>query len=566
MSTGKIIGITGSVIMASGLDKAGINHRVDVGADCLAGEIIAISSDKVKIQVYEPTDGLRIGEPVSDLGKAFSVCLGPGLLGSVFDGIQRRLHHLKEEEGDFIGKGVKGGFESATRKWEAKVLVKKGDKLTQGDLIATVLETELIEHRIYVPPGMNGVVEKVASGPYTLKDTICYLEGGGKIKLSQWWPCRVERPHRGKKSSSTPHITGQRVLDCFFPLALGGIAVMPGGFGTGKTILEHALARFIDADVVVYVGCGERGNEMSELLQNFAGIVDPDTLRPLLERTIMVVNTSNMPVAAREASIYTGVTMAEYYRDMGYKVVLLADSISRWAEALREISSRLEEMPGEEGYPSYMASRLSQFYERAGMVKCLGGSVGSLSFVVAVSPPGGDLSEPVTQASLRVTGCFWALDPKLAAGRHYPAVNWRESFSLYRKQLSEAWVALGCEGWGEKVAKLDDILGSEESVRDIAQLVGYDSLQDKEKLLLAIGRAVREAFLRQDYYHPVDATSSPAKSAMMIERLLNSFDEAMRLLEAGDEEYEDPSDLLDRKALYALRFTSFAGSGEDGYG
>ncbi|TAL18192.1 V-type ATP synthase subunit A [bacterium] len=560
MEEGRIVRVAGSVVAASGLPRAGINHRVEVGHSRLTGEVIAISKDTVTIQVYEGTEGLRIGEPVYCSGSPFNVCLGPGLLGMIFDGIQRPLKTLSEIEGNFIGRGARIGFEKDSRKWELEFLVTPGQKVAPGEVIATTPETPAIVHKITCPPGLSGVVKELYRGPFGLRDAVCRLVSGEEIHLSSRWPCRVPRPYERKLSPSEPHVTGQRIFDCFFPLAKGGVAVVPGGFGTGKTVLQHALSKNLDVDVVVYVGCGERGNEMSEIISDFTRLEDPATGRPLLERTIMVANTSNMPVAAREASLYTGITMAEYYRDMGYRVVLLADSISRWAEALREMSSRLEEMPGEEGYPSYLSSRLSQFYERAGRVACLGGgSTGSLTVVSAVSPPGGDLSEPVTQVSLRMAGCFWALDPDLASQRHYPAVNWLESFSLYRESLYPVWEKADGGDWRQNVQELGKILERENSVRDIAQLVGYNSLQDGEKLLMNVGKAIREGFLRQDYNHPVDTRCSPAKTGRMMERFLGAYREALSHLSSGEKDFEDPVELLPMEELRRLRFEPESG-------
>jgi V/A-type H+-transporting ATPase subunit A len=525
MATGRIVRVSGSVIMASGLTHAGLYHRVAVGGVGLAGEVIRIDRDLATIQVYESTAGLRIGESVVDTGTPFSVTLGPGLLGSVFDGIQRPLPRILDQEGPFIGRGARADFASDPRTWEVTAEVRPGARVDPGQVVAELRETPSLSHRVLCPPGISGTVITVQEGTLGLGDSVCQLEHGRCVSLSQTWPCRTPRPYRGKRNPDTPAVTGQRVVDCFFPFAQGGFAVIPGGFGTGKTVLEHTLAEHLDADVIVYVGCGERGNEMSEILTDFASLEDPRTGRPLMERTVLVANTSNMPVAAREASIYTGVTIGEYYRDMGYRVALLADSISRWAEALREISSRLEELPGEEGYPPYLASRLSQFYERAGRVQCLDGTrEGALSIVAAVSPPGGDLSEPVTQASLRMAGCFWALDPALAAQRHYPAVDWQQSFSLYRESLKEAWEAAGGEGWWERVGVLEGLLAREEAVREIAQLVGYDALQESEKFLLRAGQTVREGFLQQDATHAADAFCTPRKARLLMEILLCIFD------------------------------------------
>lgn len=558
MVKGRIVRVSGSVVMASGLTDAGLFHRVAVGGLGLAGEVIRIDGDLATIQVYESTAGLRIGESVVDTGRPFSVTLGPGLLGSVFDGIQRPLPRILDQEGPFIGRGSRADFACDPRTWEVAAKVRPGERVDPGQVVAELRETPSLVHRILCPPGTSGTVTTVHEGILGLADSVCELENGQCISLSQTWPCRIPRPHSGKCNPDAPAITGQRVVDCFFPFAQGGLAVIPGGFGTGKTVLEHTLAEHLDADVIVYVGCGERGNEMSEILTDFDSLQDPRTGRPLMERTVLVANTSNMPVAAREASIYTGVTVGEYYRDMGYRVALLADSISRWAEALREISSRLEELPGEEGYPSYLASRLSQFYERAGRIHCLGGrGDGALSIVAAVSPPGGDLSEPVTQASLRMAGCFWALDPGLAAQRHYPAVDWRQSFSLYRESMKQAWEAEGGDGWWERVGALEELLAREEALREIAQLVGYDALQESEKFLLRAGQTVREGFLQQDATHPVDAFCTPRKARLLMEIFVCIFDRVR------DDIVKDPSAApLERAGLNSLPKLRYLEEGE----
>ncbi len=518
MEQGRIVRVAGSIVVAEGLRGAALYHRVGVGPLALPGEVIRIEGEWVTVQVYEETEGLRIGEPVLDTGQPFSVILGPGLLGSVVDGVQRPLPRLLEAQGPFLHKTASGEGPGDPRAWAVRATVAPGEAVSAGTVVAEIEETPALTHRVLCPPNCSGTVSQVFEGERRLGDPACELEGGVTVTLSHAWPCRIPRPVARRLDPRVPAVTGQRVIDAFFPLAEGGIAVVPGGFGTGKTVLEHILARHLEADVVVYVGCGERGNEMTDILEGFAALEDPRTGRPLLERTVLVANTSNMPVAAREASIYTGVTIAEYYRDMGYRVALLADSVSRWAEALREISSRLEEMPGEEGYPPYLASRLGQFYERAGRVVCLGHErEGALSMVAAISPPGGDFSEPVTQASMRVAGCFWALDPSLAAQRHYPAIDWTESYSLYRKPLRDPWEDLGGEGWAARVRQFQATLAREAEVREIAQLVGYDALQVTEQLALEAGACVRDAFLRQDAASSEDAASSPRKTRLLME-------------------------------------------------
>ncbi len=521
---GTIIGVSGPTVTAEGLPDAAVHHRVRVGALGLPGEIIRIDGARVVVQVYEDTLGLRSGEPVEDLGEPLQAELGPGLLGAVFDGVQRPLERMRAEQGDFIGRGTSVRALSREARWEFTPAVGAGDRVGPGDILGTVPETPGIVHRLLVPPGRSGRILEVRPGPAGIEDPVVRLEGGAALTLLQRWPVRVPRPVTRKLAPRVPFLTGQRVFDLLFPTALGGAAVVPGGFGTGKTVVQHSLARHAQADVIVYVGCGERGNEMTEVLEDFPRLVDPASGRPLLERTVLVVNTSNMPVAAREASLYTGITIAEYYRDMGYHVALMADSLSRWAEALREISSRLEEMPGEEGYPTYLDSRLSRYYERAGLVDCqgAGGRTGSVTVVAAISPPGGDFSEPVTQASIRVAGTFWALDADLAHRRHFPAVNPKHSYSLFTDLLAPWFREHAAPDWPVLRAWLLGLLQEEEELQEIVQLLGADSLQERQRVVLETGALAREAFLRQSAYSREDASCPPEKQYWLLKALERS--------------------------------------------
>jgi len=504
---GNISKIAGPVITAEGMKGSQMYEVVRVGEEKLIGEIIELEENKAVIQVYEETVGMEPGGDVVGSGAALSVELGPGLLRMIYDGIQRPLEMIKESTGDFIERGVNVPSLSRTAKWSFTPVVKKGDKVGPGDILGEVPETEVITHRVLVPPSVEGVVESVAKkGDYTIEDTIITLktaEGKKELSMLQRWPVRIGRPYREKIDPTVPLISGQRIFDTFFPLAKGGTAAIPGPFGAGKTVSQHQLAKWADADVIVYVGCGERGNEMTEVLEEFPHLEDPKTGKPLMERTVLIANTSNMPVAARDASIYTGATLAEYYRDMGYNVALMADSTSRWAEAMREISGRLEEMPGEEGYPAYLASRLAEFYERAGKVKTLatGDREGSLTMIGAVSPPGGDFSEPVTQNTLRITKVFWALDASLADRRHFPSINWLRSYSLYMDSVEPWWSQEISPLWRELRDKSMALLQKESELKEIVQLVGEDALPDRERLVLEAARMVREDFLQQNAFH-----------------------------------------------------------------
>ncbi len=533
MAKGVLYRIAGPVVVAKGL-SANMYDLVKVGDEKLMGEVIQIDNDKTIIQVYEDTSGLKPGEPVENTGKPLSVELGPGLLTSIYDGIQRPLPVLQKEQGDYIFRGLEAPGLDHEKKWKFKATAKAGEKVEGGHVIGEVEETKGVIHKIMVPPGVSGTIKNIKSGSYTIDEPVGTLTDGTKLLMKQVWPVRKPRPSKEKLNPSIPLITGQRIFDVLFPLAKGGVAAIPGPFGAGKTVAQQTLAKWCDADIIIYVGCGERGNEMTEVLKEFPELIDPRNNRPLMNRTVLIANTSNMPVAAREASVYTGVTLAEYYRDMGYDVAMMADSTSRWAEAMREISSRLEEMPGEEGYPAYLATRLAQFYERAGRVKPLGvKKEGSVTLIGAVSPPGGDFSEPVTQNTLRVTKCFWALDAKLAHRRHFPSINWLTSYSLYRERLAP-WMAehVGPEFNG-LVNEFMSILQEEEKLLQIVQLVGSDALPEKEQLTLEVARMIREFFLQQNAFHEVDTFCDLQKSKMLMETILTYRDLGQAALERG---------------------------------
>jgi V/A-type H+-transporting ATPase subunit A len=491
---GTVTSVAGPLVVAKGMNTAKIYDMVTVSDKRLIGEIIEMRGDEASIQVYEETSMLGPGEPVYGEGEPLSVELGPGLLESMFDGIQRPLVKILEASGDFINRGVQVEALSKTALWDFKPAVKEGDKVLTGDIIGTVEENRVIQHRIMVPKGIEGTIKKITAGAFTIKDTIAIVEtvdGTEKpITMMQKWPVRRGRPFKKKRTPTRPLVSGQRVIDTFFPVAKGGTACVPGPFGSGKTVVQHQLAKWSDVDIVIYVGCGERGNEMTDVLNEFPALVDPKTGETLMKRTVLIANTSNMPVAAREASIYTGITIAEYYRDMGYSVALMADSSSRWAEALREMSGRLEEMPGEEGYPAYLGSRLAEFYERAGEVTCLGseGREGTLTVIAAVSPPGGDLSEPVTQATLRIVKVFWGLDSGLAYARHFPAINWLNSYSLYTTTLMEWLNKEVNEDYSKLQSDALSLLQEEERLNDIVRLVGYDSLSPDDQLKLEVSK------------------------------------------------------------------------------
>jgi len=516
-----------------------MHEMVEVGKEHLIGEIIRLEGDVATIQVYENTSGLKVGEEVLGIGSPLSVELGPGLIGNIFDGIQRPLEWIKNQTGAFIRRGVRAKALPRDKKWLFVPKVKSGEEVAGGDILGTVKESELIEHRILVPPNVSGKLVEIASeGEYTVDDVIALVKTDKKeieLKMFHKWPVRTPRPYKRRLLLSTPLITGQRIIDTFFPIAKGGTASIPGGFGTGKTVTQHQLAKWSDADIIVYIGCGERGNEMVDVLTSFPKLTDPRTGRPLMERTILIANTSNMPVSAREASIYTGITIGEYYRDMGYDVALMADSTSRWAEALREVSGRLEEMPAEEGFPSYLPTRLAEFYERAGAVETLGSEkrVGSLSVIGAVSPPGGDFSEPVTQHTKRFTRVFWALDKELADARHYPAINWMQSYSGYLDDLSEWWMKNISKEWRKYRDEAMRILQKEDELKEIVKLVGPEALPDRQRLILETARIIREAFLQQNALDPVDTYCPPVKQFKMLKIIVDFHKFAERIVNKG---------------------------------
>ena len=535
MEKGVIYRIAGPVVVAKGI-KPRMYDVCRIGNEKLMGEVIQISGDKVVIQVYEDTVGIKPGEPVVNTGKPLSVELGPGLLTSIYDGIQIPLPVLIKQMGDFIKRGVDAPGLDQTKKWDFKATAKKGDDVKGGSIIGEVEETPGKIHKIMVPPNQKGKLTEINSGKFTVNHVIGKLDDGFELRLKHYWPVRIARPTAEKLKPEMPLITGQRVIDALFPIAKGGVAAIPGPFGSGKTVTQQQLAKWSDADIIVYVGCGERGNEMAEVLSDFPELTDPKTGKPLMNRTVLIANTSNMPVAAREASIYTGVTIAEYYRDMGYSVALMADSTSRWAEAMREISSRLEEMPGEEGYPAYLSTRLAQFYERSGRVIPLGTKQeGSISIIGAVSPAGGDFSEPVTQSTLRVTKVFWALDAKLAQRRHFPSINWLTSYSLYHDALNDWYVKNVASDWKYLVGQMMSILQEEEKLLEIVQLVGSDALPERQQVTLVVARLIREVLLQQNAFHDVDTfcdmkkTHNIMKSIIKISKLMNNaLDSGMR--------------------------------------
>ncbi len=529
MTKGLISRISGPVVIAEQMLGSKMYDVVLVGTEELNGEIIRLDGDEAVIQVYEDTEGLKIGEPVISTESPLSVELGPGLLSAIYDGVQRPLPVLMEHTGSFIARGVTVPGLDHEKLWDFVPTVKAGDSIGPGDVIGTVMEYH-IEHRIIVPPGISGTIREIKSGKYTVDDQICTFEDGTGLTMMQRWPVRINRPYKSKLDPTLPLLTGQRIFDTMFPVTKGGTAMIPGGFGTGKTVSEQTLAKWSDTQIVVYIGCGERGNEMTDVLTEFPELVDPRTEKPLIHRTILIANTSNMPVAAREASIYTGITIAEYFRDMGYDVSLMADSTSRWGEALREVSGRLEEMPGEEGYPAYLASRLAAFYERAGRVICLGSEdkTGSVTIVGAVSPPGGDFSEPITQNTLRIAGTFWALDTNLANRRHFPAINWIKSYSLYIDSVQDWYMENVSDEWRKLREEAMFLLQKEVELQEIVQLVGPDALPESEKAILEIARMLREDFLQQSAYDPVDSFCPLDKQYWMLKVILG-FHEAIRV-------------------------------------
>jgi len=513
-------------------------EQVEVGRDHLVGEVIGLRGDTAIVQVYEETAGVKPGDPIYGMGMPLSVELGPGLIGGIYDGIQRPLEVLAARSGDFIQRGIAAPALDRARRWGLTPMAKPGDVVRGGEILGAVTETALVEHRIMVPPDIAGTLTWVApAGEYTVDEPIARLRTARgderELTMRQRWAVRTPRPASARLTPSVPLITGQRVVDTLFPIAKGGTAAVPGGFGAGKTVLQQALAKWSDADIVIYIGCGERGNEMTDVLVEFPKLQDPKTGRSLMERTILVANTSNMPVAAREASIYTGITLAEYYRDMGYHVALMADSTSRWAEALREVSGRLEEMPAEEGFPAYLASRLASFYERAGRVTTLNGREGSVTVVGAVSPPGGDFSEPVTQHTQRFIRAFWALDKALAAARHFPSVNWLDSYSGYVGDITPWWGENASPNWVKLRREMIEILQQEAQLQEIVKLVGPDALPDSQRFTLFVGRMMKEAFLQQNAMDPIDAYSTPAKQVALLEMLSHLHKRGAQIIEKG---------------------------------
>ena len=539
MEQGKIVKISGPLVVASGMSDADMYDVVKVGNQGLTGEIIEMRDGNASIQVYEETAGLQPGEPVYSTGAPLSVELGPGLIETIYDGIQRPLSVLLKKTGTNIARGVSEPALDRDKKWDFVAVAKVGDEVSAGEVLGTVEETIAVTQRIMVPYKVSGKVKSIESGSFTVDETVAVIEdASGKdieVKMMQRWPVRVERPYKEKLSPEEPLITGQRVIDTMFPIAKGGVAAVPGPFGSGKTVVQHQLAKWADADIVVYIGCGERGNEMTDVLNEFPELVDPKTGESLMRRTVLIANTSDMPVAAREASVYTGITIAEYFRDMGYSVALMADSTSRWAEALREMSGRLEEMPGEEGYPAYLASRLAQFYERAGKVVCLGsdGRVGALSAIGAVSPPGGDISEPVSQATLRIVKVFWGLDSNLAYRRHFPAINWLTSYSLYTDNLADWFNSNVDDKWMDLRSRFTILLHEESELEEIVKLVGMDALSASDRLKLEVARSIREDYLHQIAFHEIDTYTSSHKQFKMMTIILAFYDEAQRALDAG---------------------------------
>ena len=537
-STGTIKKVAGPLVIASGMRDANMSDVVRVSEKRLIGEIIEMHGDEASIQVYEETSGLGPGEPVESTGAPMSVELGPGLITSIYDGIQRPLDDIMKISGNNLQRGVEVASLKRDKKWEFVPVAKVGDEVSAGDVLGTVQETAVVEQKIMVPYGLAGTVKEIKAGEFTVEEVVAVLstkDGDKELTMMQKWPVRKGRPYVKKLPLDAPLVTGQRVVDTFFPIAKGGVAAVPGPFGSGKTVIQHQLAKWAEADIVVYIGCGERGNEMTDVLNEFPELKDPKTGRSLMERTVLIANTSDMPFAAREASIYTGITIAEYFRDMGYSVALMADSTSRWAEALREMSGRLEEMPGEEGYPAYLGSRLAEFYERAGRVQSLGkeGREGSLSVIGAVSPPGGDTSEPVSQATLRIVKVFWGLDSALAYKRHFPAINWLTSYSLYLDNMQDWFNNTVAEDWMSDRQRMMSLLTEEAALEEIVQMVGMDALSPSDRLKMEAARSIREDFLHQNSFHEIDTYTPLRKQYLMMKLVLAFYDQASEALAKG---------------------------------
>ena len=538
MSKGIIKKIAGPLVIAEGMRDANMFDVVRVSNQRLIGEVIEMHGDEASVQVYEETSGLRPGEPVESMDYPLSVELGPGLITSIYDGIQRPLDDIMKVAGNNLQRGVEVPSLKRDRKWEFVPVLKVGDKVAPGDVFGTVQETIVVQQKIMIPQGIEGTIKEIKSGSFTVEDTVAVIttaDGDKPLTMMQKWPVRKGRPYKKKLPLDMPLITGQRVVDTFFPIAKGGVAAVPGPFGSGKTVIQHQLAKWAEADIVVYIGCGERGNEMTDVLNEFPELKDPKTGQSLMERTVLIANTSDMPVAAREASIYTGITIAEYFRDMGYSVALMADSTSRWAEALREMSGRLQEMPGEEGYPAYLGSRLAQFYERAGKVISCGSDdrIGSLSVIGAVSPPGGDISEPVSQATLRIVKVFWGLDSALAYKRHFPAINWLTSYSLYTDSMGEWFDKNVSDKWMSDRQRLMSLLQDEAELEEIVKMVGMDALSAEDRLKMEAARSIREDFLHQNSFHEVDTYTSLKKQFLMMELVIAFYDCALEALRQG---------------------------------
>jgi V/A-type H+/Na+-transporting ATPase subunit A len=556
-AVGELTSVTESVVQARINGQLRLSEQVWVGQERLTAEVIALAGNSATIQVYEQTTGLRLGEPLYGSGNLLSATLGPGLLGQTFDGIQRPLSVLQERMGAFVQRGENIAPLDSDRHWSFTPCVAEGDELEPGALLGIVPETPLIEHRILLPPGVRGrVIHLVDEGEYTINDEIAVVVNSDErehaLTLTQRWPVRRPRPIQQRRRPSVPLITGQRIVDTFFPIAKGGTAAVPGPFGSGKTVMQQSLAKWSDADIIIYVGCGERGNEMADVLEDFPELEDPRSGRPLMERTVMIANTSNMPVAARESSIYTGITIAEYYRDQGYNVALMADSTSRWAEALRELSGRLEEMPAEEGFPAYLPSRLAAFYERAGRVTTLGDREGSVSVIGTVSPPGGDFSEPVTRNTQRFTQTWWALDRDLANKRHYPAINWLNSYSLYLDQVAEWWDEQSDLDWRALRRQAMEVLNEESSLQQIVRLVGPDALSDQQQWVLRVARLLREGFLQQNAMSEVDAQATPRKQELMLRLFVSVYQRGEQVLDRGIA-FKQVQDCIDIPYLIQLK-------------
>ena len=542
MKQGTIVKVSGPLVVAKDMEHANMFDVVRVGNQNLIGEIIEMHEGRASVQVYENTAGLGPGEPVFTTGSPLSVELGPGLVGTIYDGIQRPLEVIREMVGSNITRGIDVKALDRQKKWYFKPAVRKGETVEAGDIIGTVQETPVIEHRIMVPFGTRGIVEEISEGEFTVEEAVARIKKADgeivEVSMMQKWPVRRGRPYKEKLPPNEPLVTGQRVIDTLFPIVKGGVAAIPGPFGSGKTVVQHQLAKWVDAEVIVYIGCGERGNEMTDVLMEFPQLKDPRTGESLMNRTVLIANTSDMPVAAREASIYTGITIAEYFRDMGYSVALMADSTSRWAEALREMSGRLEEMPGEEGYPAYLGSRLAQFYERAGRIVCLGSTdrEGSISAIGAVSPPGGDISEPVTQATLRIVKVFWRLDSVLAYSRHFPAINWLESYSLYQDKV-DIWMTDNvADDWTRLRREAMTLLQEESELQEIVRLVGFDALSPTDRLKLEVAKSIREDYLHQNAFHEVDTFTSLKKQYRMLRLLIRFYRLGLRMLEQDADE------------------------------